>query len=72
VKRDTSHSFALCKREDETAFIALFLKTQNGSMGLIFCRRKAEALTLYQELFAMGEPVNVFQGDCTQGGGATR
>lgn len=66
VKRDSNYSFALCKREDQTASIALFLKPQNESMGLIFCRRKAEALKLCQELFAMGVPVDVFQDDFTQ------
>jgi ATP-dependent RNA helicase DeaD len=66
VNREIKHRFALCKREDKTAFIASFLRRQNEGRGLIFQRTKAGAVTLYRELIAMGMPVDVPQGDLTE------
>lgn len=66
VNRDIDHRFALCKREDKTAFIASFLKRQKEARGLIFCRTKAGAITLTQELIAMGIAADVIQGDLMQ------
>lgn len=65
VNRDIDHRFAICKREDKTAFIANFLKRQAGR-GLIFCRTKAGANELHQELVSLGLPVDVLQGDLMQ------
>jgi ATP-dependent RNA helicase DeaD len=65
VNRDIDHRFAICKCEDKTAFIANFLKRQEGR-GLIFCRTKAGANELHQELVALGLPVDVLQGDLMQ------
>jgi ATP-dependent RNA helicase DeaD len=66
VNPDIDHRFALCHREDKTAFIASFLKRQKEGRGLIFCRTKAGAITLSQELIAMGIAVDVLQGDLMQ------
>jgi ATP-dependent RNA helicase DeaD len=66
VNRDIDHRFAICKREDKTAFIANFLKRQKDGRGLIFCRTKAGANALHRELVALGLPVDVLQGDLMQ------
>ncbi len=66
VNRDIEHRFALCKRADKTEFIADFLKRQKENRGLIFCRTKAGAMTLCQELRELGLAVDVLQGDLMQ------
>ena len=66
VNRDIDHRFAICKREDKTEFIANFLKRQKEGRGLIFCRTKAGANELCQELTELGLPVAVLQGDLMQ------
>jgi ATP-dependent RNA helicase DeaD len=66
VNTDIDHRFAICKREDKTAFIVSFLKRQKEGRGLIFCRTKAGAITLCQELQVLGLPADVLQGDLMQ------
>jgi ATP-dependent RNA helicase DeaD len=66
VNRDIDHRFALCKREDKTAFITDFLQRQKQGRGLIFCRTKAGAISLGEELTDLGLPVAVLQGDLMQ------
>ena len=66
VNRDIDHRFFVCKREEKTEFIADYLKRQKDNRGLIFCRTKAGAVALGQELAALGLPVDVLQGDLMQ------
>ncbi|MCB1278663.1 DEAD/DEAH box helicase [Prosthecobacter sp.] len=66
VNRDIDHRFAFCKREKKTDFIYDFLKRQKGQRGLIFCRTKAGAMALFNELTELGLPVDVLQGDLMQ------
>jgi ATP-dependent RNA helicase DeaD len=66
VNRDIDHRFAICKREDKTEFITDFLKRQKDARGLIFCRTRAGAVTLGNELSALGLSVDVLQGDLMQ------
>ncbi len=66
VNRDIDHRFILCKAEDKTEFITSFLKRQKQNRGLIFCRTKADAITLCKELTAEGLPVQALQGDLMQ------
>ncbi len=66
VNRDIDHRFALCSREKKTQFIYDFLKRQKDKRGLIFCRTKAGAMELYEELAELGLPVDVLQGDLMQ------
>lgn len=66
VNRDIDHRFVLCKREKKFEFIADFLKRQKDGRGLIFCRTKAGAMTLFNELSELGLPVDVLQGDLMQ------
>ena len=66
VNRDIDHRFALCKREQKFEFIANFLKRQKDGRGIIFCRTKAGAMTLFNELSELGLPVDVLQGDLMQ------
>lgn len=66
VNRDIDHRFALCKRDGKTAFIFDFLQRQKDRRGIIFCRTKAGAMELYEELAELGLPVDVLQGDLMQ------
>ncbi|MBN8420977.1 MAG: DEAD/DEAH box helicase [Verrucomicrobia bacterium] len=66
VNRDIDHRFALCKREQKTAYILDFLQRQKDRRGIIFCRTKAGAMELYEELAQLGLPVDVLQGDLMQ------
>ena len=66
VNRDIDHRFAICKRDGKTAYIFDFLQRQKDRRGIIFCRTKAGAMELYQELADLGLPVDVLQGDLMQ------
>lgn len=66
VNRDIDHQFAICSRDEKSAFIATFLKRQHENRGVIFCRTKAGAIILGKQLTTQGFPVDVLQGDLTQ------
>jgi len=66
VNRDIAHQFALCERGDKTDFISSFLRAQKDRRGLIFCRTKAGAINLTNQLISQGLPVDVIQGDLMQ------
>ncbi|MCF7788856.1 MAG: DEAD/DEAH box helicase [Prosthecobacter sp.] len=66
VNRDIDHRFAICKGDGKTAYIFDFLQRQKDRRGIIFCRTKAGAMELYQELADLGLPVDVLQGDLMQ------
>ncbi|MGY8687559.1 MAG: helicase-related protein, partial [Verrucomicrobiales bacterium] len=58
--------YAICPRDEKTEFIARFLKRRRDERGLIFCRTKAGAITLGQQLTNLGLAVDVLQGDLIQ------
>jgi ATP-dependent RNA helicase DeaD len=66
VNRDIAHQFVVCDRGDKTDFISNFLRAQKDQRGLIFCRTKAGAINLTNQLISQGLPVDVIQGDLTQ------
>jgi len=66
VNRDIDHRFAICKGDGKTAYIFDFLQRQKDRRGIIFCRTKAGAMELYQELADLGLRVDVLQGDLMQ------
>ena len=47
-------------------FVNDFLQRQKDRRGIIFCRTKAGAMELYEELAAVGLAVDVLQGDLMQ------
>lgn len=66
VNRDITHRFIVCRGQDKTDRIAAFLKQHSGDRGVIFCRTKAGAARLAEELTERGFPVGVLQGDLMQ------
>jgi len=66
VNRNIDHQFAICSREDKTDFIYKYLKARGEERGLIFCRTRAGAVSLGQDLTKLGLAVGVLQGDLSQ------
>jgi ATP-dependent RNA helicase DeaD len=66
VNRNIEHQFALCAREEKDAFIINYLKGQASERGLIFCRTRAGAIRMGEELEKFGLSVGVLQGDLSQ------
>ncbi len=66
VNPDIDHRFVVCPRDKKTAFIFDFLQRQKDRRGIIFCRTKAGARELHEELVGLGLPVGVLQGDLMQ------
>ena len=66
VNRDIAHRFIVVRAKEKTARIAEFLKHQGSGRGVIFCRTKAGANALTEELAALGYPVDVLEGDLPQ------
>ncbi len=66
VNQNIDHRYAICTREEKSAFIFKYLSTHKGQRGLIFCRTRAGAIKLGQELIEKGLSVGVLQGDLSQ------
>jgi len=66
VNRNIDHQFAICAREEKDAFIINYLKGQGAARGLIFCRTRAGAIRMGEELEKAGLSVAVLQGDLSQ------
>jgi ATP-dependent RNA helicase DeaD len=66
VNRNIEHQFAICAREEKDAFIINYLKEQGSARGLIFCRTRAGAIRMGEELEKAGLSVAVIQGDLSQ------
>lgn len=66
VNRNIDHQFAICAREEKDAFIVSYLKAQGSARGLIFCRTRAGAIRMGEELEKANLSVGVLQGDLSQ------
>lgn len=66
VNRNIDHQYAICARGEKDAFITSYLKLQGTARGLIFCRTRAGAIRMGEELEKAGLSVAVIQGDLSQ------
>jgi len=66
VNRNISHRYVICPREDKDDWVANFLQSQTTERGMIFCRTRAGAIKLGEELAKRGVAVGVLQGDLSQ------
>ncbi|MFU8847716.1 MAG: DEAD/DEAH box helicase [Opitutales bacterium] len=66
VNPNIRHEYVICAREHKDDYIAQYLLRHGGERGLIFCRTRAGALRLGQELEKKGLPIGVLQGDLSQ------
>ena len=66
VNRDISHRFIVCQIREKTDRITAFLKRQGEQRGVVFCRTKAGANKLFEELADRGLSLGILQGDLMQ------
>jgi len=66
VNRDIVHKYAVVDRSEKTDFISDFLTGRGDRRGLIFCRTKAGANSLCNQLIDRKFSIDVLQGDLTQ------
>jgi len=66
VNRNISHRYVVCAREDKDDWVANFLRTQETERGMIFCRTRAGAIRLGEQLAMRGITAGVLQGDLSQ------
>ena len=66
VNRDISHRFIVCRPKEKTERIEDFLRSQREARGVIFCRTRAGAIRLHEELTNRGHSLGVLQGDLMQ------
>jgi len=66
VNRDISHHFMVCQIREKDDRIDDFLRAQGEDRGVVFCRTRAGAIRLFEELRGRGQPVGVLQGDLMQ------
>jgi ATP-dependent RNA helicase DeaD len=66
VNRNIAHRYVICPREDKDDWIANFLQSQTAERGMIFCRTRAGAIKLGEELAKHGITIGVLQGDLSQ------
>ncbi|MEI6712410.1 MAG: DEAD/DEAH box helicase [Verrucomicrobiota bacterium] len=66
VNRNIEHRYIVCSVKEKTARLASFLRRQRNERGVIFCRTKAGATKLAEELSEQGFSIGVIQGDLMQ------
>jgi len=66
VNPNIRHEYVICAREHKDDYICQYLLQHGGERGLIFCRTRAGAIRLGEELEKRGLSVGVLQGDLSQ------
>ncbi len=66
VNRDIQHYYMNCRIEDKVSLIVDFLDSKDGDQGIVFCRTRAGAITLGEQLNGAGFETGVIQGELSQ------
>lgn len=66
VNRNIAHRYVVVPREEKDDWVADFLLGRETERGLIFCRTRAGAIKLGEELAKRGVAAGVLQGDLSQ------
>jgi len=66
INKNIEHQYVICDQEEKTAILLHFLKTQGANRGIIFCRTKAGAQTLAQQLAEKNIAAGAIHGDLMQ------
>jgi len=66
VNKNIDHQYVVCDIEEKLTILLHFLKTQGANRGIIFCRTKASAQTLAEQLTEKKIPVAAIHGDLMQ------
>ncbi|MCZ4410049.1 DEAD/DEAH box helicase [Cryomorphaceae bacterium 1068] len=66
VNKNITHQYQVCDDEDKLYALQLFLKSEEENRGVIFCRTKATAKKLSQQLIAKNIATEAIHGDLFQ------
>ena len=66
INRNIEHQYVICDLEEKLDILLHFVKTQGANRGIIFCRTKAGAQALAQQLTEKKIPVDAIHGDLMQ------
>lgn len=66
VNKNITHRYEVCDDEDKLYALQLFLKSQGENRGVIFCKTKAAAKKLSQQLIAKNIATEAIHGDLYQ------
>jgi ATP-dependent RNA helicase DeaD len=66
INRDIDHKYVLCSNDEKSDLLFRFLESQKDTRGLIFCRTKAGAQKLAQELSYAQYNSDALHGDMMQ------
>jgi ATP-dependent RNA helicase DeaD len=66
VNKNISHEFVMCDETDKLPVLLQFLKSEQGSRGLIFCKTKAAAQKLAKQLISKNVSADALHGDLLQ------
>lgn len=66
VNENISHQYTTCTNSQKLNSMIQFIKSQNGSRGIVFCNTKSNADTLAKQLIAKNISADALQGDLTQ------
>ncbi len=66
VNKNITHQYQVCDDEDKLYALQLFLKSEAQNRGVIFCRTKAAAKKLSQQLIAKNIATEAIHGDLFQ------
>ncbi|MDP4207965.1 MAG: DEAD/DEAH box helicase [Bacteroidota bacterium] len=66
INKKIEHQFVVCDPEEKTDILLHFLKTQGANRGIVFCRTKAGAQTLAQQLVEKNIAADAIHGDLMQ------
>lgn len=66
VNTNISHQYVISDETEKLFVLQQFLKTQKGNQGIVFCRTKASAKLLSQQMQAKNIETDALHGDLTQ------
>lgn len=66
INKNIEHQFVISKDNEKLRMLTLFLKSQTGSRGMIFCRTKNDAKTLAKQLASRNISADTIHGDLMQ------
>jgi len=66
INRNIDHQYVICDVDEKLDILLHFLKSQGANRGIVFCRTKAGAQTLAQQLADKNIPADAIHGDLMQ------
>lgn len=66
MNKDIEHQFVVTSQDDKLRMLNLFLKSQKGKRGMVFCRTKNDAKKLVKQLASRNIAADAIHGDLMQ------